>query len=411
MSKHLEILKKGVQAWNQWRQENPDIIPDLAGVELKDFWLNEGINLSRVDLSGAKLFNVFFNKCDLNNAKLNNATLMKVFIYESNLINVDFNNSFMPQSTLINNNLNGATFIGAKLDGSNFEASNLRLADLNRASLMRTNFKATTLTHANLQEADLERAIFEDAIMKSVNLSWTIMHKTYLKGANLSNANLQGASLIKANVAGSIITGSRVYGVSVWDIEGDILEQKDLIISPEGQTIITVDNIEVAQFIYLIINNQKLRDVIDTVTSKAVLILGRFSDERKKILDSIKNKLREFNYLPILFDFNKPNNQNLIETVATLARMSRFVIVDITDSKDTRREIDVLLKIPALPIQPIILTSSVEVEAHFISDIYYGEYKVKVLELLKYDTEEEVLDNFKEDIIDPLERKFFELKG
>jgi hypothetical protein len=35
-----------------------------------------------------------------------------------------------------------------------------------------------------------------------------------------------------------------------------------------------VDNIEVVQFIYLMLNNQKIRDVIDTITSKAVLISG-----------------------------------------------------------------------------------------------------------------------------------------
>ena len=34
----------------------------------------------------------------------------------------------------------------------------------------------------------------------------------------------------------------------------------------------TVDNIEVAQFIYLLLHNQKIRDVIDTITSKTVLI-------------------------------------------------------------------------------------------------------------------------------------------
>jgi hypothetical protein len=34
------------------------------------------------------------------------------------------------------------------------------------------------------------------------------------------------------------------------------------------------------------LHNQKVRDVIDTITSKAVLILGRFTDERKAVLDA-----------------------------------------------------------------------------------------------------------------------------
>ena len=28
---HVAILKKGVDTWNAWRRENPDIRPDLSG--------------------------------------------------------------------------------------------------------------------------------------------------------------------------------------------------------------------------------------------------------------------------------------------------------------------------------------------------------------------------------------------
>jgi hypothetical protein len=52
-----------------------------------------------------------------------------------------------------------------------------------------------------------------------------------------------------------------------------------------------VDNIKVAQFIYLLLNNEEVRNVIDTITSKAVLILGRFSDDRKPILNALRDAL------------------------------------------------------------------------------------------------------------------------
>jgi hypothetical protein len=58
-----------------------------------------------------------------------------------------------------------------------------------------------------------------------------------------------------------------------------------LIITKENEPEITVDNIEVAQFIYLLMHNQKIRDVIDTITSKVVLILGRFTPKRKQVLE------------------------------------------------------------------------------------------------------------------------------
>jgi hypothetical protein len=60
--------------------------------------------------------------------------------------------------------------------------------------------------------------------------------------------------------------------------------QSSLLITLENESPIHVDNLEVAQFVYLLLSRQKLRDVITTIGEKAVLILGRFR-ERKELLD------------------------------------------------------------------------------------------------------------------------------
>jgi hypothetical protein len=65
------------------------------------------------------------------------------------------------------------------------------------------------------------------------------------------------------------------------------------VISRRDEPSITVDQIEVAQFIYLLLHNNKIRKVIDTITSKVVLILGRFAPDRKRVLDAMRNELRE----------------------------------------------------------------------------------------------------------------------
>ena len=128
-----------------------------------------------------------------------------------------------------------------------------------------------------------------------------------------------------------------------------------MIITSEDEPEITVDNIEVAQFIYLLLNNQKVRDVIDTITSKAVLILGRFTEERKAVLDAIREELRRRDYLPILFDFDKPANRDVTETISLLARMARFVVADITDAKAIPQELNVIVpELPSVPVQPLL---------------------------------------------------------
>ena len=71
-----------------------------------------------------------------------------------------------------------------------------------------------------------------------------------------------------------------------------------------------MDNLEVAQFIYLLLNNAKIREVIDTITSKVVLILGRFTPERKVVLDALREELQKRDYVPVLFDFDKPDKES-----------------------------------------------------------------------------------------------------
>jgi Pentapeptide repeats (8 copies) len=108
-----------------------------------------------------------------------------------------------------------------------------------------------------------------------------------LRKADLNGTDLSGAILIQTNLTNANLTNCRIHGVSAWRLELDGATQQNLVITPPGEPEITVDNIEVAQFVYLLLHNQKIRDVIDTITSKAVLILGRFTPERKAVLDAI----------------------------------------------------------------------------------------------------------------------------
>src|SRR5207302_140990 len=154
-----------------------------------------------------------------------------------------------------------------------------------------------------------------------------------LRGANLQGANLNEALLIRTNLQYANLSGCSIHGVSVWNARLEGATQLSLIITGADEPVITVDSLEVAQFIYLLLNNAKIRQVIDTITCKVVLILGRFTQERKSVLDALRGVLRQHNYSPIVFDFDKPESQTMIETISTLAHLPRFIIVDLTDPR------------------------------------------------------------------------------
>jgi Pentapeptide repeats (8 copies) len=213
---------------------------------------------------------------------------------------------------------------------------------------------------SGLSEADLNQANLNQANLSGANLSRSSLWRTNLTGANLSGANLMYASLVDVDFTGANLTGCRIYGVSAWGLKLEGAKQENLVIAHSHgyAPTITVDNIEVAQFVYIMLNNQKIRNVIDTITSKAVLILGRFTADRKKVLDAIREELRKRNYLPILFDFGAPKRQNVTETVTLLARMARFIIADLTDSSSIPQELQAIITSVRVPIQPLLVEGS-----------------------------------------------------
>ena len=200
------------------------------------------------------------------------------------------------------------------------------------------------LTRADLSGRDLTGVDFRGVGLFKANLTGTVLARSILRQARLVNTIFRNANLSEAHV----------YGTSVWDVDLTDATQSDLIITPPGQTIITVDNLEVAQFIYLLIRNESLRRVIDTITSKVVLILGRFQPERKFILARIKDELRRRNYLPVLFDFDGPESRDLTETVGTLAHLARFVIADLTSPSCIPHELRTIVPNIQVPVATII---------------------------------------------------------
>jgi hypothetical protein len=226
----------------------------------------------------------------------------------------------------------------------------LRGADLSGALLRDSNLAGADLSGANLSGARLLGAYLGKA-----NLSKSILRKAGLERTVLVQTNLEEADL----------TGCSIYGLAAWDLNLKGATQRDLIILPQtgGSRLagprISVDDIEVAQFIYLLLHNEKLRQIIDTITSKVVLILGRFSDERKVVLDAMRGELRRMDFAPVLFDFDKPTSKDVTGTIEILARMARFIIADLTDPSSIPHELATIVPfLRTTPVLPLRLIGS-----------------------------------------------------
>jgi uncharacterized protein YjbI with pentapeptide repeats len=391
---HLARLKQGVEAWNQWRKGNPNIQPDLVGADLSKADLGKA-NLSEADLHEANL-----SEANLSEANLGWADLGKANLSKANLSHANLSKAFLGRAYLV-----GVDLIGAHLSEANFFEANLSEAALSQTDLVEARLSGADLSGAILNEANLTRATLKEANLSKANLTRADLTGTDLSKANLRWATLEEAILIQTNLAQSDLTDCSVYGVSVWKVQLEGAHQTNLVITPSNEPTITVDNLEVAQFIYLLLNNQKIRDVIDTITSKVVLILGRFTAERKAVLDAIREELRHRDYLPVLFDFEKPASRDLTETISTLAHMARFIIADLTEAKSIPQELQrIVPDLPSVPVQPVLRAS---VEEYSLFE-HFKRFPW-VLETYQYESLEEVIAALTEKVIAPAELKANEL--
>jgi hypothetical protein len=244
---------------------------------------------------------------------------------------------------------------GKDLSGRDLRGADLRDAVLREAKLIGANLSGAKLRGTDLIDADLSGANLSDADLTGAKLI-----RANLTGANLIGANLYTAVLVYTDLTRADLTGCHIFGLAAWNLKLEEAKQQNLIITPENEPLITVDAIEVAQFIYLMLQNEKIRGVIKTITDKVVLILGRFTAERKTVLEAIREELRKRNYLPILFNFDKPTSRDLTAMVSTLAHLARFIIADLTDPNSIPHELATIVPTTPVPVQPILLSGSSE---------------------------------------------------
>jgi len=392
----LKILREGTEAWNRWRSENPQLCPDLSGA-----------NLNNTDLRGANL-----NEALLFGAHIEEANLSCAHLSRANLSGAN-----LSRANLSCAHLNRANLSGAYLINANLNMANLSMADLSQANLSCTDLNGARLPMADLSGAILIKAHFNWANLSYANLNRANLNGAHLTGANLTGANLSGADLIHADLSHAVLVHSdlknarlmncRIYGISTWDVEyGDNTEQQDFIITPQGRPAITVDNLDVAQFIYLLLHNEKIGSIIDTSGQKGVLILGRFTEERKVILDAIRGKLRELGFVPMFFELEKPTQRDFTETIKTLARLSRFIIADITNPKSSPLELKAVVPDYMIPFVPICDEN--EEPIPIFQDLQ-NKYEW-VLDVLEYDSSDNLIEVMEDAVVNPAIEKAEQLE-
>ena len=198
--KHLTKLGEGVEAWNQWRKENPDIKPDLKSVDLEKSNLS-GAEFAETDLKRANL-----SDANLTNANFSAANLADAYLYHANLTAANFRNTNLTDANLSDANLTNANFSAANITDAYLYRANLTAANFINACLERADLSFANLKDTNFRNSNLSIANLRDANLSCANLEEANFYRADLSNANLSCANLKRTQALCTNFFNATLT-------------------------------------------------------------------------------------------------------------------------------------------------------------------------------------------------------------
>ena len=179
---HLKIIKQGVKAWNDWKVDHPDIIPDLSGAYLC------GRELRGIDLSGEPMSRADLYRADLRGAKLCGANLCEADFHRADLGQAD-----LGRANLLGADLSGANLLGAELGEANLGDAILVGTIFGWSNLKGSQFKGAMLYETKFSCADLSSARgLDDCDHRGPS---SLDHRTLMQSGRLPLPFLRGCGL------------------------------------------------------------------------------------------------------------------------------------------------------------------------------------------------------------------------
>jgi len=234
-------------------------------------------------------------------------------------------------------------WVGRFKGGNPFDFSGLELTGVSifAAFAEGLTIKNAIFKDVVIEEGDFSRANFSGSTFINTRFNKTILSDACFDGAVFVNCNLNRVNLSDANFSVKEIRETVVYGISSWglNVSEDSIQSKLIIEKTYGfysdflknkRIPMMVDNIELAQFVYYLTDHKKMRDTINILNDKGVLLLGKFKHGGLERLYNLRQWFSDRNYMPMIFDFDRPDGMDFTETIVTMAGLSKLIVTDLS---------------------------------------------------------------------------------
>ncbi|WP_019504708.1 pentapeptide repeat-containing protein [Pleurocapsa sp. PCC 7319] len=277
--RHLAMFKKGVRAWNNWREKNLHIIPQLSGIHicLGKYSKLDGYNLNDANLAGFRGTAVSLDKASLRRANLEKACFSE------------------------------CSFEGADLTEANLKKIDISSCSLNRAILRKANLSEASIKYSTLIKGDLEESEIEKAEFINLDLSRAILKKSKIRDTKLINVNLTEANLNETFIDKTTIRKCSVYGASFLQANFNDIDNQEVYISPSESKGLSINNLALSQCIYMQrYNRSEIKKFIEQFNLEEEII---------KLGSILSDKYGEYSQTENFYIFNNRNYYNDVNSL------------------------------------------------------------------------------------------------
>jgi uncharacterized protein YjbI with pentapeptide repeats len=204
---YVEILRQGVDQWNAWREKNPTIKPVVVGGTID-------MDLTKVDLRGAKIVDVDFSNARLSSADFSGSTISRCRFEHADLSGADLSCIECAQTSFKGSNLARCLLSGSLFSNCSFNhatGEGITITPFNQqpgvvanvfasdrfAEFRKCDFGGVEFPHI-LAEAKIKKCTFCGA-----RLSTADFRKSDIRGCDFSSAQLEHAEFTEATVSKS----------------------------------------------------------------------------------------------------------------------------------------------------------------------------------------------------------------
>jgi uncharacterized protein YjbI with pentapeptide repeats len=329
---HGKVLQKALSerdpyAWNAWRRKHRKERLDLRGIVIRGKYLG-GLDLSNCVLDDAEL-----DRSDLRSADLRGSSFKRTDLSLSNLGGAQCDGASFRDTKLF------AVYAG----GCSFTGSTFRGADLAEANLLQANFTDATFVNTDFERARLDRAVLKGTTIRACNLGHASFVDTRLDNTLIADCAAPYVNAKRIRIGVDVEQRQLFLGHTIRAVPGGLYSRR-----------ITANDLRMASFLGELEMPDCLTHLINAGNDYLVLILGRFSEEGRGVLQALERNVWSRGRIPLVFDFEGPTQRKLVDAVRFFACLSQFIIVDLSNPRSVPFELQAVVPQLAIPLVPVI---------------------------------------------------------